>query len=44
MQSVPNALEELAVSIFKTDYANGRFPHNVGNYPSDYLQYVVPNQ
>jgi hypothetical protein len=39
MPSVTNALEELVASIFRTDYANGRFLHNVGNYLSDYLQY-----
>jgi hypothetical protein len=44
MQSVTNALEELAASIFKTNYANGNFLCNVGNYLSEYLQYVVPNQ
>jgi hypothetical protein len=31
---VTNALEELAASIFRTHYANGRFLHNVGNYRS----------
>ena len=34
MPFVTNALDELAASIFRTDYANGRFPHNVGNYLS----------
>jgi len=40
MHSITNASEELAASIFRTDYANGRFLHNVSNYLSDYLQYV----
>jgi len=34
MPFVTNAWEELAASIFRTDYTNGRFPHNVGNYLS----------
>jgi len=32
MPFVTDSLEELSASIFRTDYANGRFLHNVGNY------------